>query len=85
MRRHSRLRGGLWIGIAALLCAGTALAQTLGWKQLPGSGNDIGVGANGAVWAIGTNPTAGGYGIFRWNGNDWTHSHYFRRNPTHSK
>jgi hypothetical protein len=35
---------------------------------MPGSAHDIGVGADGSVWAIGTNPTVGGYGIWRWNG-----------------
>jgi len=71
MKLHTRLRGGLWIGIVAALCAGAALAQSLDWKQLPGSATDIGVGANGAAWIIGTNPTPGGYGIYRWNGSDW--------------
>jgi hypothetical protein len=29
---------------------------------------DIGVGANGSVFVVGTNPVVGGYGIYRWNG-----------------
>jgi Tetrapyrrole (Corrin/Porphyrin) Methylases len=41
------------------------------WVQLPGKGRDIGAGANGAVWVIGTNVTTGGFGIFRWNGTSW--------------
>jgi hypothetical protein len=34
--------------------------QTLQWNLLPGLANDIGVGANGSVWAIGTQSTTGG-------------------------
>jgi tectonin-like protein len=45
--------------------------QSLGWKQLPGGGNDIGVGANGTAWLIGTNKVPGGYGIYRWDGANW--------------
>ena len=41
------------------------------WQQMPGAGNDIGVGG-GVVWVIGTNPEVGGYGIYRWNGSMWT-------------
>ncbi|MCQ4575481.1 MAG: von Willebrand factor type A domain-containing protein [Candidatus Brocadiales bacterium] len=41
------------------------------WRKLPGSAHDIGVGANGAVWIIGTDETDGGYGIYRWNGSGW--------------
>lgn len=33
-------------------------------KQV-GKAKDIGVGANGAVWVIGSNVEAGGYGIYR--------------------
>ena len=38
----------------------------------PGAATDIGVGANGSVWIVGTNPVAGGYGIYRWTGSGWT-------------
>ena len=38
---------------------------------VPGSATDIAVGANGSVWVVGTNPVAGGYGIYHWNGNGW--------------
>jgi hypothetical protein len=38
----------------------------------PGAATDIAVGVNGSVWVVGTNPTAGGYGIYRWNGAGWT-------------
>jgi hypothetical protein len=44
------------------------------WNQLPGAAHDIGVGANGSVWVIGTNVTGGGYGIYSYNllANSWT-------------
>jgi hypothetical protein len=29
------------------------------------------VGANGSVWAVGTNPVSGGFGIWNWNGIGW--------------
>ena len=53
------------------LIASATWGQSLGWKQLPGAASDIGVGANGQVWIIGTDPAPGGYGIYRWNGKDW--------------
>jgi len=60
-----------WLGIAAMLLASAAFAQSLNWRQLPGAGNDVGVGANGAAWMIGTNAVPGGFGIYRWNGASW--------------
>jgi hypothetical protein len=41
------------------------------WEQLFGAAKDIGIGANGSVWIIGTNPVNGGYGIYRWDGKNW--------------
>ncbi len=41
------------------------------WEQLSGAATDIGVGANGAVFTIGTNKSDGGYGIWKWTGNQW--------------
>ena len=41
------------------------------WRKMPGLAKDIGVGANGSVWVIGTNAVAGGYGIYQWNGSNW--------------
>ena len=41
------------------------------WEVLPGSARDIGIGADGSVWVIGTNSYIGGYGIHRWNGSGW--------------
>jgi len=41
------------------------------WIQRPGTANDIGVGADGSVWIVGTSPVSGGYGMFKWNGATW--------------
>jgi hypothetical protein len=44
------------------------------WDQMPGTATDIGIGADGSVFAIGTqdvSPT-GGYNIMKWNGTGWT-------------
>ena len=41
------------------------------WESLPGLANDIGVGADGTVYIIGTDALPGGYGIHRWNGSNW--------------
>jgi hypothetical protein len=40
---------------------------------LPGLGKDIGVGADGSVWVIGTNPVGAGadFGVHKWNGTSW--------------
>lgn len=43
------------------------------WDVLPGTANDIGIGADGSVYIIGTtiaSPT-GGFNIMKWNGVDW--------------
>jgi hypothetical protein len=41
------------------------------WEQLPGTATDIGIGADGSVWIVGTKPRFGGYGIYRWDGRNW--------------
>lgn len=42
-----------------------------GWTQMQGKAKDVGVGANGTAWVIGTAAVAGGYEIFRWANNGW--------------
>jgi hypothetical protein len=42
------------------------------WVRGPGLLTDLAIGADGSLWAIGTNPVPGGYGIYHWNGNGWT-------------
>jgi hypothetical protein len=36
------------------------------WQQLPGAALDIGIGANGIVWVVGTDK-----GLYKWNGSTW--------------
>ncbi len=43
------------------------------WRRQPGAAHDIGIGADGTVWVIGTNPVGhGDYGIYRWDGTNWS-------------
>lgn len=42
------------------------------FELLPGLATDIGVGADGTVYITGTGAIPGGYGVFRWNGSDWS-------------
>lgn len=46
--------------------------EELGWVQQPGSASDIAIGADGSRWVIGTDPQAGGFGIYRWIGSSWS-------------
>jgi hypothetical protein len=39
--------------------------------ERPGQARDIGVGADGSVWMIGTKPAPGGYEIYRWTETSW--------------
>jgi hypothetical protein len=43
---------------------------TRGWELKPGTAKDIGIGANGTVWAIGFN-SAGMHEVYKWNGDAW--------------
>ncbi len=44
------------------------LNDKLGWTHVPGKkAKDVGVGANGSVWIVGTSPVYGGFAIYRWN------------------
>lgn len=44
------------------------------WKEISGAGyaSDIGAGADGSVWMLGTAPVPGGRDIYSWNGDGWT-------------
>ncbi len=42
------------------------------FELLPGQAHDIGVGADGTVYIVGTDVLPGGNGIYRWNGSNWT-------------
>ena len=41
------------------------------WQIVEGNATDISVGAEGSIWVLGTNPTQGGYPIYKWNGFYW--------------
>lgn len=47
--------------------------QNDAWVLLPGLAKDIGAGANGSVWVIGTTPVGAGsdFSVHRWNGSGW--------------
>ncbi len=40
------------------------------WIGMPGTALDVGGGTSG-MWAVGTNPVPGGFGIYRWAGTGW--------------
>ena len=42
-----------------------------GWVHLPGAGQDVAFGADQTLYAIGTDPQPGGYGIWHWQGGTW--------------
>ncbi|MDB5103387.1 MAG: hypothetical protein JWP91_1076 [Fibrobacteres bacterium] len=42
------------------------------WTAIAGKALDVGVGANGAAWIIGSAATTGGYQIFKRSGTSWT-------------
>ncbi len=42
------------------------------WTKMPGKAKDIGIGADGSVWIIGTDAVLGGFGIYKWNGSSFT-------------
>lgn len=61
-----------WSALALCALAGAAAAQTLAWKNIPGTANDIGVGADGTVWIIGTDkPAPNDYGIYKLVNGNW--------------
>jgi hypothetical protein len=55
----------LTTGFAIYMPSGT------GYALVRGAARDVGVGANGVVWVIGTNSTGGGFGIYRMDSGNW--------------
>jgi hypothetical protein len=51
-----------------------SLTSTDNWQVLPGTGTDIGIGANGSVFITGDSvvSTTGGFAILKWNGTSWS-------------
>jgi streptogramin lyase len=58
--------------LALLALAGAPTAHAQNWQLTNGAARDVGVGADGSVWVIGTNAVPGGYGIYRRANNTWT-------------
>lgn len=56
----------------ATAAAPAAPKPATGWKRVAGSATDIGAGADGSIWAIGTANLLSGHGIWRRQGNSWT-------------
>jgi hypothetical protein len=61
------------MGVLVLMLLILLPGHTFGniWEQLSGTAKDIGIGANGSVWIVGTEPRFGGYAIYRWDGRNW--------------
>ena len=49
----------------------SATVDTGVWTRQPGLARDVGAGADGSVWIIGTNATPGGNEIYKFNGTGW--------------
>lgn len=41
------------------------------WEQIPGAAQDIGVGPDGSVWAVGASTLGHDYGLYQWSGRGW--------------
>jgi len=57
--------------LVLLALAGAQTAHAQNWQLTDGAARDVGVGADGSVWVIGTNAVGGGYGIYRRTNNTW--------------
>ncbi len=61
---------GVLVLMLLILLPGHVFADS--WVQLSEeTAKDIGIGADGSVWIVGTNPVSGGYGIYKWDGENW--------------
>lgn len=49
----------------------TSSYQHIGWDLMPGEARDIGVGADGTVWAVGASEYGDDYGLYSWDGHRW--------------
>ena len=66
MRIITPLLTALILGCLSPMARGVELF----WELLPGRAQDIGVGADGSVWIVGSGSDDGD--VFRWNGTNWT-------------
>jgi hypothetical protein len=68
-------RGARWGSALLVLLAVCTLMPTAGaqtWQRVDGGARDVGVGADGSVWVIGTAQVPGGFEIYRRSGSSWT-------------
>ena len=42
------------------------------WRQMPGAANEIAAGADGSMWIVGTDAVNDGYGVYKWDGRNWS-------------
>ena len=66
-----RALSGILTLLALLALTGAQTAHAQNWQLTDGAARDVGVGADGSVWVIGTNAVGGGYGIYRRTNNSW--------------
>lgn len=52
-------------GRSATVAIKVVPGPTLSWKAIPETGTDLAIAANGATWIVGSNATAGGFGVRR--------------------
>lgn len=70
MGKYSKIPGVVLISLVfQLIIASSAGAAE--WQQIQGNAQDIGVGADGSVWIVGTDKNKDGFSIFRWTGIGW--------------
>jgi Tectonin domain len=73
IRFTSLVRSGVSLKLEYGVSRGTD--NSVLWQQRTGRARDVGVGADGSIWVIGTNPVgtgfSGDFGIYRLNGSTW--------------
>ena len=67
----ARTHAGALLVTAALIFGGIPAAYSQQWQLTDGAARDVGVGANGTVWVIGTSAVPGGYAIYKRANNAW--------------
>src|SRR6516164_2388121 len=74
MMLRTRYRFARLLVVAALVLCAPILprAQEIDWTLLNGLATDIGVGPKGEAWVIGAVGEAYGYGIFHFDGANWS-------------
>jgi hypothetical protein len=55
-----------------LAAKGITVCSQPGWRLAIGAARDIAMGADGSLWAVGTNSNPSGFGIFQWKIGGWS-------------